>query len=263
MILNAMVIVGLMAIFWLLSIWKRDVSVIDIAWGLGFVLVAWVTWVEAQFIDPRRARIFLPLMVTIWGLRLSLYLARRNSRTGEDFRYRQMREKRPNSFWWVSLFTVFGLQGAVMWIVSLPIQLGILTTQSHAIKSESLDWDRFVIGGVILWAVGLFFESVGDWQLARFKANPNNRGRVLQRGLWRYTRHPNYFGDFLVWWGFFCVAVSAGAPWLTIVSPITMTILLMRVSGVTLLERSLKQTRPGYADYMNRTSSFFPWPPIR
>jgi steroid 5-alpha reductase family enzyme len=154
-------------------------------------------------------------------------------------------------FWLVSLFLVFGLQGIIMNVVALPVVAGQLDASPIGL------WTVF---GVALWTVGMLFEAVGDYQLARFKADSNNRGKVLDRGLWRYTRHPNYFGDFLVWWGIFFAALGQGS-WWTAIGPLVMSILLVRVSGVSLLERSLKHSKEGYEDYMARTSAFIPWPP--
>ena len=187
-------------------------------------------------------------------MRLGAYLAWRNLGKGEDYRYRAMRERIGPKFWWVSLVSVFGLQAALMFVISTPIQAALAASAPAKLG---------VLGYLALacWAVGLAFESVGDLQLARFKADPQNAGKVMDRGLWRYTRHPNYFGDFLVWWGLYGVAVAIGAPWWTIFSPAIMTVLLTRVSGVPLLEASLTRKRAGYADYVRRTSSFFPRPP--
>jgi steroid 5-alpha reductase family enzyme len=156
-------------------------------------------------------------------------------------------------FRWISLFTVFLLQGALLWFVSLPLQLAAAQNSEQPFRAlDAL--------GVTVFLIGFAFEAVGDWQLSRFKGDAANAGRVLDRGLWRYTRHPNYFGDFLVWWGLFLLAAACGA-WWTIAGPLMMSVLLLRVSGVSLLERSLNQRKPEYAEYVRRTSSFFPWPP--
>lgn len=249
----ALAVAGLMLVLWLVSIRLRDAGIIDPFWGFGFALVGWVAYLASDGDDGRR--LLLAVLVSVWGLRLFGHLARRNFGKPEDFRYAAMRAKHGGRFWLVSLGTVFGLQAVLMLLVSLPVQFGQVP------DDPGLGWIAAV--GVALWAVGLVFETVGDAQLSRFKADPANRGKVLDRGLWRYTRHPNYFGDFCVWWGMWLVAAEAGWPALTVVGPIVMSILLMRVSGVTLLERDIAQRRPGYADYVRRTSAFFPRPPRR
>ena len=195
-------------------------------------------------------------MATIWGLRLSAYLTWRNWGTGEDYRYRAMRSRHGKRFPWVSFFTVFLMQGGFTWFVSLPLQLGIAS--SGPSRMGALD-----VLGLGLWLVGLVFEATGDAQLARFRADPSNAGRVMDRGLWRYTRHPNYFGDAMVWWGLYLVAASTSAGVYTVLSPLLMQVLLMRVSGVALLEKKLKRSRPEYGDYVSRTNAFYPWLPRR
>jgi steroid 5-alpha reductase family enzyme len=167
-----------------------------------------------------------------------------------------MRENFGPNFWWISYFQTFLLQGLLLWIISAPLLVAM----------DAEDPDRFTpldVIGAAVWAVGIFFEAVGDWQLARFKADPANKGKVMRTGLWRYTRHPNYFGDACVWWGLFIIA--AGTPWgvATVFAPVIMTVLLLRVSGVALLERTITRRRPEYADYIESTSAFVPWPPKR
>ena len=196
------------------------------------------------------------VLTTLWGLRLAGYLASRNLGKGEDYRYQAMRRRLGARFPLVSLFTVFGLQGVLMWIVSLPVQ----TAQVPDTPSGLVALD---FAGIGLWCAGMFFETVGDLQLARFKADPGNGGRVMDRGLWRYTRHPNYFGDFCVWWGLYAIALATGDAWWAVVGPLVMSVLLLRVSGVTLLERHMEKRRPGYDEYARRTSEFFPRPPRR
>jgi len=220
-----------------------------IFWGLGFVIVAWTSAVLSGWTQWRA--VLIVAMATAWGLRLAIYLAWRNIGEAEDRRYRAMRDHWGERFPIVSLFTVFWLQAIVLWVVAMPLQAGVRTTS---------DLGPLDATGLVLWCVGLFFEAIGDWQLLRFKADPANAGRVLDSGLWRYTRHPNYFGDFLIWWGFFLVA-AAGGEWWTIVSPLLMSVLLMKVSGVTLLEKSLVDRKPEYQSYVNRTSAFFTWLP--
>ncbi len=251
LLINAGVILGLMILIWLISLPLKDVSIIDLVWGLGFVLIAWTTYGIA--IQSGKVCYLLPLLVTIWGVRLSGYLALRNVGHGEDKRYAKMREKVGSTFPMVSLFTVFLLQGVVMWTVSLPLQIGI--PQNPGVLNA------FTLIGSFVWMVGIFFEAVGDWQMARFKSNPDNKGKVLDTGLWRYTRHPNYFGDFCVWWGFWLLSISAGGPYWTVLSPIVMSIFLMYVSGVTLLEKDLKESKPKYEEYIQRTNAFFPGMP--
>lgn len=258
--LAAAVIAGAMVLLWLISLAARDASIVDIFWGPGFVVVAWAVfaWVTGHDLPDggEARRLLLVSLVTVWGLRLGAYLAIRNLGKGEDYRYVAMREKAGGRFWLVSLGKVFLLQGTLMWVVSLPLQGGQLPSAPDTLGA--LAW-----AGAGLWAVGLFFEAVGDWQLARFKANPANRGKVMDRGLWRYTRHPNYFGDFLVWWGIYLVALEGHGTWWTIVGPLVMTFLLLKGSGVAVLEKTIGSRRPGYEEYVRRTSAFFPLPPRR
>jgi steroid 5-alpha reductase family enzyme len=236
---------------WIVSLPIRNVSIIDIVWGVAFVVAATVAAIAGDAGDPRRT--LLVVLVGVWGLRLAGYLAWRNIGKGEDPRYAAMRAKRPTTFATRSLVTVFLLQGVLAWIVSLPVQLALVRGDG--------DLGVLAVLGIALWCVGLFFEAVGDTQLARFKADPANKGIVMDRGLWRYTRHPNYFGDFCVWWGLFLVCAEVGQAWYGIVGPIVMTVLLTRVSGVPLLEKSMSSRRAGYDEYVRRTSSFFPRPP--
>lgn len=257
---NAGLIAVVMVTTWLVSLPLRDVSIVDLVWGLGFAIVAWSTFLlTVDTVAGQRgdcpSRWLLPVLTTVWGCRLSAYLAWRNHGRPEDKRYALMRERRGAGFWWQSLFIVFLLQGAVMWVVSLALQVGI----AHATPGW-LVWQTI---GIVIWSVGLFFETAGDWQLARFRSNPDNRGKVLDSGLWRYTRHPNYFGDFCIWWGLFFIAVSGRNVWWTIVGPLVMSTFLMKISGVTLLEKSLESEKPGYADYQRCTNAFFPWFPKR
>jgi steroid 5-alpha reductase family enzyme len=247
-----LVTIGAFLALWGLSIRLRDVSIVDMYWGPGFVVIATVALLTGAGTDPRR---FLVVMLTaMWGFRLGAHLISRNLGTGEDFRYAAMRRRFGDDFWLVSLGTVFGLQAGLMWLVSLPVQWAITTPAEAA-----LGWLDAV--GFGLWAVGLAFEAVGDLQLAQFRADPANAGKVLDTGLWRYTRHPNYFGDCCVWWGFYWFACATPNGWWTFIGPAAMTVLLRRVSGVPLLERSLRKRRPDYEAYVARTSPFVPWPP--
>jgi steroid 5-alpha reductase family enzyme len=249
-LVNLAVAMGLVTIAWLISLPLRDASIIDLFWGPTFAVVAWNSlWLSGP---PTTHAWLLAVLVTIWGLRLAGYLAWRNLGKGEDRRYAELREKIGPRFPWISLPLVFWLQGGLVAVVSLPVQAGVHSAAVPIVGCQ--------IAGAAVWFIGWLFETVGDWQLARFKANPANENKVCDDGLWRYTRHPNYFGDFLVWWGLYLLAVAVGA-WWTIAGPLVMSILLLRVSGVTLLERGLQQRKPEYADYIRRTSSFFPLPP--
>jgi steroid 5-alpha reductase family enzyme len=234
---------------WLVSLVRRDAGVADVLWGPAFAVLAWLFVAHREAVDTRG--LLVATLVTLWGLRLGLHIMLRGRGRGEDPRYATMRQTHGPRFWWVSLLTVFWLQGLILWIVALPLYA--------AQRGGDLWW----LDGVALVCVatGFAFEAVGDWQLQRFRADPANRGRVLDRGLWRYTRHPNYFGDALLWWGLFLFAAATPAGVVTVASPLLMTFLLLRVSGVTLLERGLVETRPEYAEYVRRTSAFVPWWP--
>lgn len=248
---NLLVTIAALTILWLVSIPLRDTSIIDPCWGLGFSLIAWLTLWQSS---PRGiGALLLVALTTLWGGRLALYLLLRNRGHGEDRRYASLRNSFGPSFWWISYPVVFLLQGLLMWIVSFPVQIGIAASADRSPGFLSLL-------GLILFLVGFTFETLGDWQLARFKRNPQNRNRVMDRGLWRYTRHPNYFGDFTLWWGLYLIACDFGAYW-TIFSPLLMSFLLLRVSGVTLLERDISERRPDYLAYRRRTNAFFPGKP--
>ena len=252
LVASALTVAALMLTVWVVSVVVRDASIVDLVWGLGFVLVAWVAYVVGDGVTDRS--LLIAALVSIWGLRLSGYLTWRNLGKGEDPRYQAMRRKWGDRFWLVSLGTVFVTQGVIMWIVSLPVQLA-----AHADEPTELGVLAWV--GVVVWLVGFAFETVGDLQLARFKADPANEGQVMDRGLWRYTRHPNYFGDFCVWWGIFLVAAETVPARWGVVGPLLMSVMLMKYSGVGMLEKSIGKRRPGYAEYARRTNTFFPWPP--
>ena len=253
MAIAAAAIAILMIGTWLVSLVLRNASIVDIVWGLGFVVVAWAVRLTGNG-DGAHPWLLVG-MATVWGLRLSIYLFVRNHGNGEDFRYQAMRRKYGERFGLVSLVTVFLLQGVIMWTVSLPLQLG-------QVRSDTTVGVVGVIG-LVVWLVGLGFESVGDAQLAAFKKDPANAGKVMDQGLWRYTRHPNYFGDACVWWGIALVAAETGIGAWGVIGAVVMTVFLRNVSGVTLLEKSLHKRREGYAEYVARTSPFVPRPPRR
>lgn len=250
---TAVGVVALMLITWGVSLAIGNASIVDLVWGFGFVLIGWTARFTADGVTARQN--LLVILVTIWGLRLTAYLAWRNHGKGEDFRYVKMRRYWGARFPAISLATVFALQGVLMWLVSLPVQLGQGDDDPTSLGFAA-------IAGTILWAIGMFFETVGDWQLARFKADPQSAGQVMDGGLWKWTRHPNYFGDFCVWWGLGLIALETGWPGVVaLIGPAVMTVLLTRVSGKALLERNLIERRPGYQSYIAETSGFFPRPP--
>jgi steroid 5-alpha reductase family enzyme len=249
---NALVLLVLITLLWLWSVKLKDVSIVDIFWGLGFVVVTWVSFGLSKGFAPRRW--LLCVLVTVWGVRLAVHLYLRNHGKGEDYRYQAIRKRIGPAFWWKSWLIVFGLQGLLIWLISLPLQVA----QAIA-KPLELTWLDYV--GLLLWIIGFGFEALGDDQLKQFKANPQNKGKVMDQGLWRYTRHPNYFGDALLWWGLWLIAVNTPYGLMTIFSPFLMTVLLLKISGVSLLEKTLAKSKPGYEDYVRRTNAFVPWFP--
>lgn len=235
--------------FWLYSVVRKDVSAVDSLWSLMFLIVT-IGYALQVGIGGARAWIVV-VLVAVWSLRLSAYITTRNHGEGEDHRYQEIRKNNEPGFWWKSLYIVFGLQALLAWLVAMPLAV--------AVGGEApLGWLDGL--GIALWVIGMIFEVVGDAQLARFKADPENQGKVLDTGLWRYTRHPNYFGEFTLWWGYYLLAVSAGG-WWTIASPLIMSFLLLRVSGVSLLEKDISERRPAYQEYIERTNAFIPGPP--
>jgi steroid 5-alpha reductase family enzyme len=241
-----------MTLLWLVSVFLKNASIVDPFWGLGFVIAGVFYFYTTDGLELRK--LIVLTLLSVWGLRLSIYLGLRNLGKGEDFRYQQFRkdygEKR---YWWISFFQVFLLQGVLLWLISSPL----LGAQFH---SGGSDLNYFDYAAIIIWIIGFSFEAGGDYQLARFKSDPNNKGKVLNTGFWKYTRHPNYFGDATVWWAFGLFSVATGSYW-PLLSSILMTLLIVKVSGVSLLEKSLKNTKPQYKDYVEKTSAFFPWFP--
>ena len=241
-------ILAFLTFFWVVSLVKDDVSIVDSLWSLMFLLSAGVYAAAASGTGPRTTLVLI--LVGAWAVRLSGYITWRNHGEPEDYRYQQIRRNNEPGFRFKSFYIVFGLQGLLAWIISLPLLV--------AISGETaLGWLDMV--GVALWLVGFLFEAIGDFQLARFKADANNQGAVMDTGLWRFTRHPNYFGNFTMWWGFFLIALSAGGAW-TVVSPLLMSFLLLKVSGVAMLEKDIGGRRPAYAEYIRSTNAFFPGP---
>ncbi len=245
-------ILAYVLLIWIASLVLRNASIMDIFWGLGFVLVALAAFLLGAGYAPRR--MLVAVLVAIWGLRLSLHILRRNWGKPEDYRYRAWRKKAGARFWLVSLFQVFLLQGLFLVLVTGPI----LAAQASPVPDQLTLFD---LAGVLVWAVGFFFEAVGDWQLVQFKRTRASRSEILRTGLWAFTRHPNYFGDAAVWWGLFVIALGVPFGLLTVYGPVVMTILLWRVTGAALLEKGLAKTKPGYQEYVESTSGFIPWFP--
>jgi len=243
-------VMAALTLLWAWSLRTGDASIIDAFWGPGFALVTLAyCLVDASW--GARGTLVLALVV-LWGGRLGHHLLRRNRLRGEDPRYAAMRAQHGDRWGRVSLFRVFWLQGGILWIVSMPL--------FAAVRASARPLGILDLAGALLALLGVVIEATADAQLTRFRSDPANRGRVLDTGLWRYSRHPNYFGDAVVWWGFYALAAGGGA-WWTVFAPLIMTGLLTRVSGVPLLEKGLKETRPEYADYVRRTSAFVLWPP--
>lgn len=247
--LPALLVLALAA--WTIATARRNAGLVDIFWSLFFVLAA-VVYAAAGGYPGARLALVLAL-VCLWGARLALHLAVRNWGAPEDHRYRAIRARNEPGFTWKSLYLVFGLQALLAWLISAPLAAAMASSG----PINALD-----IAGASLALFGIAFEAIADFQLSRFRGDPANAGRVMDRGLWRYTRHPNYFGEFCVWWGFYALAAGAGG-WWTVFAPAMMSFLLLRVSGVALLERDIGERRPGYRDYVARTNAFFPGPARR
>lgn len=246
------IIMIMMTALWLVSIIIKNVSIVDIFWGFGFVVTSVFYFLKTGEITTKK--IITVTLVSIWGLRLSAYLAWRNIGKGEDYRYRNFRKNYgENRYWWISFFQVFLLQGTLMWLISAPL----LGAQYYNYNNQLNILDY---AGILVWLIGFMFEAGGDYQLARFRSDHSNKGKVLDNGFWKYTRHPNYFGDSAVWWGYSLFCLAAGS-YLPVAGSLLMTALIIKVSGVALLEKSLKEQKPLYREYIERTNAFFPWFP--
>ena len=246
------VIMSLMTMLWIVSVARKNASIVDPFWGLGFVAVSFFYLSQSNGFETRK--ILVTALAAVWGLRLFSHLFLRNWGKGEDFRYMEFRKRYGESrYWWVSFFQVFLLQGFLMWLISAPLLGAVFYTRNSSLNLIDAS-------ALLIWIVGFTFEAGGDLQLARFKADPANRGKVLDTGFWKYTRHPNYFGDSAVWWAFGLFAIAAGA-YLAVAGSILMTYLLVRVSGVAMLEKSLKDKKPEYREYIRKTNAFLPWFP--
>lgn len=244
-----LVMIVLATVTWLISVVKRDVSIVDSIWSL-MILAGGVTYVvTTDMLNSRN--LFIISLLLIWALRLSVHLTWRNWGEPEDRRYQQIRKNNSPHFALKSLGIIFILQAVIAWFISLPL---------WPVMSSASSFMFIDIMAVGFWLTGMFFESVGDWQLARFKSDPANQRKVMNKGLWRYTRHPNYFGEALIWWGFYLFAVGSGA-WWTLPAPLLMTWLLLKFSGVVMLEETIIERRPAYKQYIESTNAFIPGPP--
>lgn len=252
--LTAAAVVAVLAVTFVVGVRQDRHSVIDTAWGPAFAAVAVTTFVASAGEGEPARRMLVAALTVVWGVRLGLHIGLRSRGKGEDPRYVELLSRSPGNRHRYALRAVYLVQGVVLWLVSLPVQVAMYEPGPLGVMA---------LLGAVLWAVGLFFEGVGDFQLARFTADPANRGKVMDRGLWRYTRHPNYFGDACVWWGLFLVACDHWIGLLTMPSALLMSYFLVMKTGKPLLEQRLARTREGYAEYVARTSGFVPFPPRR
>lgn len=242
----------LMTLLWLWSLYLKDSSIVDIFWGAGFVIMAWFYLFSLPFPGLLNFKnLLFCSLVSLWGFRLAWHIGNRNIGKGEDFRYRKFREQGGKNYWWISYLRVFVMQGVLLWVIS----------SFFALQNDAASFSLFEYAGILLWTLGFFFEAVGDWQLKQFKKSPENKGKLMDKGLWRYTRHPNYFGDAVVWWGLYAFFLPVQQSWMFVFAPLMMTFLLRYISGVALLEKTLVKTKPTYQEYMQKTSAFFPWWP--
>lgn len=236
--------------FWfIVGLVKKRNDVADIAWGLGFVLLAWLSFV--LYSEHSLRALMVNMLITLWGCRLSFHIFKRHRGTPEDYRYLEWRNTWKH-FHLRAYFQIFMLQGFLLFIISLPI---IFINQSQATSLTLLD-----LAGLLIWIFGFLFETIADKQLAAFTKNKDNKGKLIQSGLWQYSRHPNYFGEVTQWWVIFLIALSSAHPWLSILSPITITFLILKVSGIPMLEEKMK-LKPGFEAYAKKTNVFFPWKP--
>ena len=244
----------MMGVAFLVALRAGRHSVVDSAWGIGIALVAVVSLLSSAGHGQPVRRYLLLTAACVWGLRLAAHLTWRNRGSGEDPRYRDLLSRAPGNQQLYALRVIYLPQALILWLACVPIQTGMLTVAPAG---------ALAIAGAVLWAGGFGFETIGDWQLARFRADPAHQGKIMDRGLWRYTRHPNYFGDACMWWGLFFIGLGSWVGLLTVFAPVMMTWILTRGSGQWLTDRRMAASRPQYADYAARTSGFIPLPPRR
>lgn len=249
---TALIILLIMTCTWLISLLLGEMSIVDVGWGLGFVIITFFHLTELENITT--IQLVMAIVISLWGLRLATYIFIRNKGKGEDPRYKAWRNDWGKNTWWISYFKVFLLQGFLMLLIALPIQ-AVMYNGGNTLTV-------FHIVGIVLWIFGFLFETISDWQLYIFKSLPENKGKVMQSGLWRYTRHPNYFGESVVWWGVFFISIGSGNIWLSLISPVLLTFMLLKVSGVSMLEARYTGN-DAYSKYKRSTSPFLPLPPRR
>jgi steroid 5-alpha reductase family enzyme len=242
----------LMTLVWIASVFLKNASIVDPFWSVGFIVAGVYYYFNTDGLEIRKN--ILLVLLLVWGLRLAMYLGWRNIGKEEDYRYQKFREDYgAERYWWFSFFQVFLLQGFLLWLISAPLLAAMYFGENQPLGI-------FDYLGIVIWLIGFIFEAGGDYQLARFKSKPENQGKLLTTGLWKYTRHPNYFGDATLWWGYGLFSVAVGI-YLPLLGPLLMTFLIIEVSGVAMLERNLKEKKPGYKEYIERTNAFFPWFP--
>ncbi len=252
--LNAIIALGAALALWLISIPLRDASIIDMFFAVILMLMTFASYLAGDGFGSRKN--LVAILIGLWGIRITVHLIRRNWGHGEDARYTKLRSWVPtdHAFAWLTLRRVFLLQAVVLWLLSWPVQFSMI-----AALPTSLGWPAYLGAGI--WTVGFLCEWVADIQLARFRADPSNKGKVLDRGLWRYSRHPNYFGELCAWWGIFLIACDNPLGVVTIAGPIVYSYLVINVTGQRTLDKKLAREKPGYREYMERTSGLVPWPP--
>lgn len=248
--LDALTIIVLLAVMtWLYSVYRADVSIVDSLWSLMFLAAGFIYLANSADATPRALLVFC--LLALWALRLSIYLTLRNHGQPEDRRYREIRRNNEPNFAFKSLYIIFGLQGLLAWVISVPLLFAL---------SSGRDFHWLDLPAILLWLTGFVFEAIADWQLYRHKKQSSDESEVLKSGLWAYTRHPNYFGEFCIWWSFYLFALPAGGVF-TLYAPSLMTILLLKVSGVVMMEKNIGERRPGYREYIENTNAFFPGQP--
>jgi len=243
----AIILFAFVNLWFIISLITKRNDVADIAWGLGFILLTWSSFFIADIKGTRS--LITALLVSVWGIRLAWHIHTRNKGKGEDYRYLAWRNQWGKWFLLRSYFQVFVLQGIFLYIIILPV---LFINKS---ENTPLVWFDFL--GLTIWIIGFYFEAVGDAQLVRFKKNPNNKGKLLQEGLWSLTRHPNYFGEVMQWWGIAIVALAIQDGWMGLIGPLTITFLILKVSGIPMLEKNM-ESHPDFENYKKKVNAFFP-----